>query len=355
MRSSVIAKKLEKIIDKAGTIYEKEIRLDEIEALLSYLPEVSEVHRKEALILEKLNKEHPEFEISIPPILNSEDFTGLLLSKAIEKRRPALINLLLKKPINPNIVNPNSDYYTPLMRAVNGLNISLINQIIELKADPNIIGGWGNETVLMQNISVRHNHMCYKIHKILMDAKADPNITNEKKETVLMHAAQTSNIDIIKQLLTEAKVSPNEKDQYGHNALYHALFNARRQGCSYNSWSVDTLPAITILLKNGCHIADPEFLFNSLMGRKVDDETAPLILDCMTQLSHQLKQQPILTKLFTKNGQEFAKLLTKVEEERLKLVTYVPGVENTSQVTAAGYECDESDRFPSEILRKNQM
>src|SRR5574343_628896 len=118
-----------------------------------------------------------------------------------------------------------SDYY-PLMpkRALNKLlfkaiqnkNISLIEELIDGGADPNVQDDYG-DTVLIYASGKGHIDTV----RLLLEKGADPNVKKDGEDTALTIASEIGHLDIVR-LLLEYGADPNIQDDYGYTALMNA-------------------------------------------------------------------------------------------------------------------------------------
>lgn len=104
------------------------------------------------------------------------------------------------------------DQNQQLMQAVYAKDLEKIKTLLEEGADPNTRDGLGFTTLM---IACEHNHL--EISKLLLDAKANPNLENVG-DTALMIAASSGNLDLVK-LLIRKGARVNNKNVMGMTAL----------------------------------------------------------------------------------------------------------------------------------------
>lgn len=118
---------------------------------------------------------------------------------------------------NPEVINSvNEEGYSPLILACYKGNLAVASFFIHNVKDIN-----GNSTMgtpLMAAVVKRNS----EIVKLLLENKANPNITDVNGTTALMYAVQFKNYEIATMLI-KAKANPDLKDNRGHSALDYAI------------------------------------------------------------------------------------------------------------------------------------
>src|SRR5690606_12994993 len=98
-------------------------------------------------------------------------------------------------------------------------NISEVEECIVDGADVNKKSIWGVSPLI---IAVNHSdRISHKIVKLLIDAKADVNYSDEKGTIPIIYSSRKGYIDIVRWLL-EANADVNAKDKDGKTPLIHA-------------------------------------------------------------------------------------------------------------------------------------
>lgn len=179
-----------------------------------------------------------------------------LLGTAVESRQLPVIKMLLAMKADPNTEDkhyrkePRGDYYitTSLTLAVFYRQVEIVNKLLEAKADPNqrgflgdpplVVGAQfhGNKDEIAASLAIMNSllekkadpnqrglhgslalpaaisNSCDEAVKALLDAKADPNMSNENCGGTPLPKAVSHvirNIDIVRMLI-EAKADPNQ-------------------------------------------------------------------------------------------------------------------------------------------------
>lgn len=210
-----------------------------------------------------------------------------LLFRAVTEGTQEVVALLLKAGANPNA---KTDYassnrrpgLTALIRALEGgqRSLSLVNLLLEYKADPNLQEDDGNgplywaiasgqlsigekgpfvETLLKHGANIEGKNKngitplaqaavwgLNEVAAFLLKHKADPNVKAGDGPPLLHVAVGNRNVELMEMLLA-AGVNPNATDARGLSALDYAKQNARNlsQG-SRNIQSVPGLPSASI-------------------------------------------------------------------------------------------------------------
>jgi ankyrin repeat protein len=157
-----------------------------------------------------------------------------LLSVAVMKSGPELVNLLLERGADVNEAVEDGDFkgWTPLMAAVFDNKPEIVDLLVRKGAEPNAsglslvegAGQWENKpivmTVLMKAAEVGQVGMI----RTLLNAGADIDQTNSEGYTALMTAAVFGQIDAVKTLLLLG-ADASVVNQYGYGALGLAAFS----------------------------------------------------------------------------------------------------------------------------------
>ena len=133
---------------------------------------------------------------------------------------------------------------TPLYYACNFGHIGTVRFILEHGANPNGVRRDESKSALRECplvAAAKREHIT--VVDILLDAGADPNVTDSTKRTPLIYAARKHNTSLIQRLLSK-KVDIGRVDKYGENALMHAALG--------NNQAVDT---IALLVEAGADIS----------------------------------------------------------------------------------------------------
>lgn len=144
--------------------------------------------------------------------VNSDDETALSL--AVQRNHLECAEFLLMKGANPDIKNKND--VTLLIESVKHKNLEATKLLLQYGA----------------NCDAQDNDKQTALHwvtskvffKLLLDAGANPNLSDDRGHTPLMGAAEKSNVAIV-QLLLAAGANPNETDKYKLTALHYAVIN----------------------------------------------------------------------------------------------------------------------------------
>ena len=157
---------------------------------------------------------------------NIKDDDGVTaLKRAALKGYTEIVSLLLKAGANPNIKVKNG--VTALIDAAYNNHIDVVKELINTKrkfifnfrkTNLNATNRHGMTALIW---AADQGHV--DVVKLLLDAGADPHITEEKGLTALIIAADKSHTEIVR-LLLDAGTDPNIKDKYDQTALTCAAY-----------------------------------------------------------------------------------------------------------------------------------
>lgn len=164
------------------------------------------------------NQWHANFEIVADIILqNGGDIRDLFPTIYVDAR---LLGILAKRGIDLNDVD--SEGHTLLYYQVAKQQTDGVRLLLENGANPNFVGGQ-DPPVLLQ--ALRHpQDTAEKIAADLLARGADPNVTNQSRQTPLMLSAKNGHERLVRALLA-AGAKVEMKDQRGATALDYALRN----------------------------------------------------------------------------------------------------------------------------------
>ena len=201
--------------------------------------------------------------------INAFDNTGkTALHTAVDYNKNEIIEFLLAKGANPNILSGNSDGYynyncaSPLMSAVESKNISLVKFLLANKADPNLTCKNGQNA--LRNAMRNGN---YEILDLLINSGANIRAIDENGETNLMYAARSEDAAAVKKMI-EMGIPVNSRNKQGATALMIAVSS----GSMYSR-----LDKVKLLLKAG---GDP----NIVNDQKLTNSNGEQFQTCETAL-----------------------------------------------------------------------
>ncbi|WP_165913618.1 M48 family metallopeptidase [Serpentinicella alkaliphila] len=148
-----------------------------------------------------------------PNFYSNDDF--IILIEAVVAGDTDEVKSILESRINPDIVD--SEGWTPLMWATQLNDLDMINLFIEYGADPNKIDYYYEETALI--IALTNDYV--EAIAALLEAGADPNLSDSYGWTPLMSAVSNDNSKNIR-ILLEAGADPNVSNIYGYTPLMSA-------------------------------------------------------------------------------------------------------------------------------------
>lgn len=124
---------------------------------------------------------------------------------------------------NPESINTkNENGYTPLILACYRGNIAVAKFLVQYSKTVNVTSNMG--TPLM----AATYKLQTEIVKLLLDNKADPNLTDGNGTTPLIYCAMFGNTEILK-LLLENKADKTHKDKDGKTAFEFAVFSGNQE------------------------------------------------------------------------------------------------------------------------------
>ncbi len=127
------------------------------------------------------------------------------------------VKLIMKQ--NPEAINSvNEEGYSPLILACYRGNFVVAEFLIHNVKDINGSSKMG--TPLMAAVVKRNT----EIVKLLLENKANPNISDVNGTTALLYAVQFKNYEIVAMLI-QAKANPDMKDNRGNSALDYAILS----------------------------------------------------------------------------------------------------------------------------------
>jgi ankyrin repeat protein len=157
-----------------------------------------------------------------------------LLSVAVMKSGPELINLLLERGADVNEAVEDGDFkgWTPLMAAVFENKPDIVDLLVRKGAEPNTsglslvegAGQWENKPIVMTPLMKAAEMGHVGMIRTLLGAGAGIDQTNSEGYTALMTAAVFGQIDAVKTLLLLG-ADASVVNQYGYGALGLAAFS----------------------------------------------------------------------------------------------------------------------------------
>jgi ankyrin repeat protein len=142
---------------------------------------------------------------------------GELLTRAAQSGDKETVQLLLHYGADKNATNHPDDGMTPLMYAAHSGKAGVVKVLLDAKANPNIRSKSGR-TALMVAAAWNEPTAC----KFLIDAGAKVNDTDTKGQTALMSAAAVGNYATLDYLLSRG-ASVKFRDKAGKSSLDHAV------------------------------------------------------------------------------------------------------------------------------------
>jgi len=144
---------------------------------------------------------------------------------------PTTIRALLDRGADPFRGNKNG--HTPLMAAAGHTDTetltTMINDIDATRQDTLNVADKDGRRALLSAVSRRRADNA----RVLIDAGADVSVRTKRGVTILMAAAAEGLLPIVTYLVESARVSLNEKDTAGRDALHHALQQNQRAIVAY--------------------------------------------------------------------------------------------------------------------------
>ena len=210
------------------------------------------------------------------------------------------------KEVIEEIINHGADVnvkskanITPLMKACHKGNMNVINILLNASADPNITDANGCTWL--------HAAVCWNCRKEALQAiighGTDVNAMNKQKQTALALACENGNVDDVK-LLLNARADPNIADVNGNTLLHNAVRNTISKetlqaiidhGADVNAvnnegatalllaCNIEHRESVNVLMRAGANtsIVDVhgDTCLHKLLHRECDQETLQLLLD----------------------------------------------------------------------------
>lgn len=137
--------------------------------------------------------------------------------KSLLERKFKIIDFLVDNGIN---INGESNNLTALQDACNCNNIELVKKLIDINAKINLTNSTGNNALLN---GVKKDFE--QIVKVLLERKANPNISDSDGKTPLHIATQKRNIIMTRMLLNANCNTVNSQDSKGNTPLIYACYN----------------------------------------------------------------------------------------------------------------------------------
>lgn len=156
---------------------------------------------------------------------NNEGFP--LLIYAIRKNEPNIIDFLLEQPdLNINISRYNLGFdvkYNALHEAAVQGHDKIISQLLKKGIDPNIIDADGRAPI---HHAIHHGHL-EVVKALIADPRSDIHIkdTQEGGYSPLLFAVERKKEDITKELINSQKELHFEDKDFYKNNIFHLLFN----------------------------------------------------------------------------------------------------------------------------------
>lgn len=142
------------------------------------------------------------------------------LMHALRLSKKDVAKFLIEAGANPDTPSRASGS-TALMISVNAGDISAVKMLLNAKANPNIQNDSGATALTWWTIAENESHT--EIIQALLDAGADPNITNNDGETALISTIKKGHYTDVIQALIKAGVDINMPDNDGKTALDIAI------------------------------------------------------------------------------------------------------------------------------------
>ena len=162
--------------------------------------------------------------ISKGALINALDNTGrTALHSAVEYDKNEIIEFLLEKGANPNILSGNSDGYynydcaSSLMSAVGRDKINIVKLLLANRADPNLTCKNGQNALRLA--MAKGNN---EILDLLIKAGGNVKAIDEAGETNLMYAVQCGDLLTVRKMI-EAGIPVNARNKHGSTALMIAV------------------------------------------------------------------------------------------------------------------------------------
>jgi ankyrin repeat protein len=149
---------------------------------------------------------------------------GTVLCFAAGGNNPAVVDYLIAKGADVNGKSRNG--MTPLIYACAHNNTNLASLLISKGADVNLPGQLNDQGHSWTPLMTAANSGDVEIIKLLLNAGARLEQTNNNGDTALMEAAKRAVPDVVK-LLIERGANVNARRVFGHTALIYAAYNGQ--------------------------------------------------------------------------------------------------------------------------------
>lgn len=157
-------------------------------------------------------------ELDANPFLSDNDGQSAL-HRVARYGKPHIARLLVERyHLNPNAQNKQG--HTPFVLSVENDDITMIDTLFELGADPYISNHYGHNAIQYAILHRRTNAVQHLIHRYSFDLDAQ----NRKGRTAFMIAAANGYLDILK-MLADNGANPHVLDKKGRSALFYAIQN----------------------------------------------------------------------------------------------------------------------------------
>lgn len=148
-------------------------------------------------------------------LVNKEGRSALML--AAEKKQWDIVNILLKKNADPNIID--SLGHNLLFLAVKQNNVELLEKLMaqESNIDINARDNQNNTPLML----AAYQGNIILMQKLMANKSVDINLRNRDGETALLLAAKSKNWNVVHYLLQQPNIDINAKDMHGRNLLMY--------------------------------------------------------------------------------------------------------------------------------------
>lgn len=184
-------------------------------------------------------------------ILIKENISPSALKRAVVTEDENLLNYLLKRRIDPDI--KDSSGRTPLFYAINKNNFAFAKKILEFGANIKLASTKDNNILIYASRTGNLEMLKYLIENYDLD----PNEVGSNGKTVLMSGARSGNVEIVKYLVEDKGMDIDAKDEKGLTPIISAL----------DSEDLETFKYLLEKSKN----FDIDFLIKKADVQKVED------------------------------------------------------------------------------------